>query len=102
MVMDMATVMVTVMEVMLVALLALSRDPIAVATTASARRDGCTARDMDMVRRVLCAIKSILFKPKYIFPGKKYCYGSTKGEYCHCDYCKCKHGFGEKGYGKCH
>ena len=30
--------------------------------------------------------------------GKKYCYGSMEGEYCHCDYCKCKHGFGEKGY----
>ena len=37
-----------------------------------------------------------------IITGKKYCYGSTKGEYCHCDYCKCKHGFGQKGYGKCH
>ena len=32
------------------------------------------------------------------FPGKSYCYGGTEGEYCHCDYCKCKHGFGEKGY----
>ena len=21
-------------------------------------------------------------------PGKKYCYGSMEGEYCHCDYCK--------------
>lgn len=30
-------------------------------------------------------------------PGKKYCYGSTQGEYCHCDYCKCKHGYGSKG-----
>ena len=20
--------------------------------------------------------------------GKKYCYGSMEGEYCHCDYCK--------------
>ena len=33
--------------------------------------------------------------------GKKYCYGSMEGQYCHCDYCKCKHGFGSKGYG-CH
>ena len=32
--------------------------------------------------------------------GKKYCYGSMEGEYCHCDYCKCKHGFGQEGYGK--
>ena len=30
--------------------------------------------------------------------GKSYCYGGTEGEYCHCDYCKCKHGFGQKGY----
>ena len=29
--------------------------------------------------------------------GKSYCYGGTEGEYCHCDYCKCKHGFGQKG-----
>ena len=36
------------------------------------------------------------------FAGKKYCYGSTQGEYCHCDYCKCKHGYGAKGYGHCH
>ena len=34
--------------------------------------------------------------------GKKYCYGSMEGQYCHCDYCKCKHGFGSTGYGKCH
>ena len=34
--------------------------------------------------------------------GKKYCYGSTQGEYCHCDYCKCKHGYGSSGYGHCH
>ena len=33
--------------------------------------------------------------------GKKYCYGSMEGEYCHCDYCKCKHGFGQEGYGGC-
>ena len=31
------------------------------------------------------------------FLGKKYCYGSTQGEFCHCDYCKCKHGYGSKG-----
>ena len=36
------------------------------------------------------------------FTGKKYCYGSMQGEYCHCDYCKCKHGYGAKGYGHCH
>ncbi len=35
------------------------------------------------------------------FPGKKFCYGSTEGQYCHCDYCKCKHGFGSTGYGHC-
>ena len=23
-----------------------------------------------------------------ISTGKKYCYGSTEGEYCHCDFCK--------------
>ena len=34
------------------------------------------------------------------FLGKKYCYGSTQGEYCHCDYCKCKHGYGSKGQEK--
>jgi hypothetical protein len=36
-----------------------------------------------------------------IFLGKKYCYGGIEGEYCHCDYCKCKHGFGLSGYGGC-
>ena len=36
------------------------------------------------------------------FPGKSYCYGGTEGEYCHCDYCKCKHGYGSTGYGHCH
>ena len=34
--------------------------------------------------------------------GKKYCYGSTQGEYCDCDYCKCKHGYGSTGKGHCH
>ena len=36
-------------------------------------------------------------------PGKKYCYGSMEGEYCHCDYCKCKHGYGQdsKGHKGC-
>ena len=35
--------------------------------------------------------------------GKKYCYGSMEGEYCHCDYCKCKHGYGQdsKGHKGC-
>ena len=28
--------------------------------------------------------------------GRKYCYGDSEGEYCHCDYCKCKHGYGLK------
>ncbi len=37
-----------------------------------------------------------------LIAGKKYCYGSTQGEYCHCDYCKCKHGYGSTGYGHCH
>ena len=37
-----------------------------------------------------------------LISGKKYCYGSTQGEYCHCDYCKCKHGYGSSGYGHCH
>ena len=37
-------------------------------------------------------------KWNYEYLGKSYCYGGTEGEYCHCDYCKCKHGFGEKGY----
>ena len=36
-----------------------------------------------------------------IVSGKKYCYGGVEGEYCHCDYCKCKHGFGQEGYGGC-
>ena len=31
--------------------------------------------------------------------GKHYCYGEMEGEYCHCDYCKCKHGYGIQGYG---
>ena len=37
------------------------------------------------------------------FSGKKYCYGSMEGEYCHCDYCKCKHGYGQdsKGHKGC-
>ena len=35
------------------------------------------------------------------YVGKKYCYGGIEGEYCHCDYCKCKHGFGQSGYGGC-
>ena len=30
----------------------------------------------------------------FFFPGKKYCYGKMEGQYCHCDYCKCKHGYG--------
>ena len=36
-----------------------------------------------------------------LLAGKKYCYGSMEGEYCHCDYCKCKNGYGlqGKGYG---
>ena len=32
-----------------------------------------------------------------IFIGKSYCYGSTEGEYCTCDYCKCQNGFGQNG-----
>ena len=32
----------------------------------------------------------------YIRKGRKYCYGDSEGEYCHCDYCKCKHGYGLK------
>ncbi len=35
-------------------------------------------------------------------PGKKYCFGSSEGQYCHCDFCKCSKGFGSSGYGKCH
>ena len=31
--------------------------------------------------------------------GKDYCYGSMEGEYCTCDFCKCKTGFGVLGYG---
>ena len=42
------------------------------------------------------------WKIYFLFLGKKYCYGSTQGEYCHCDYCKCKHGYGSTGYGHCH
>ena len=38
---------------------------------------------------------------KVYYVGKKYCYGGIEGEYCHCDYCKCKHGFGQSGYGGC-
>ena len=30
--------------------------------------------------------------------GKDYCYGSMEGEYCTCDFCKCKTGFGVLGY----
>ena len=34
--------------------------------------------------------------------GKNYCYGHMEGEHCHCDYCKCKHGYGEHGkHGGC-
>ena len=33
----------------------------------------------------------------YFRKGRKYCYGDSEGEYCHCDYCKCKHGYGLKG-----
>ena len=36
------------------------------------------------------------------FVGKNYCYGHMEGEHCHCDYCKCKHGYGEHGkHGGC-
>ncbi len=35
-------------------------------------------------------------------PGKKYCFGSSEGQYCHCDFCKCSKGYGSSGYGKCH
>ena len=31
--------------------------------------------------------------------GKNYCYGSMEGEYCTCDFCKCKTGFGVLGSG---
>ena len=31
--------------------------------------------------------------------GKDYCYGSMEGEYCTCDFCKCKTGFGVLGGG---
>ena len=40
-------------------------------------------------------LKNLLY-----FPGKKYCYGSMEGEYCHCDYCRCKHGYGLSGHNK--
>ena len=33
--------------------------------------------------------------------GKKYCYGDSEGEFCSCDFCKCQHGYGVKGYGNC-
>ena len=31
--------------------------------------------------------------------GKKYCYGGMVGEYCHCEDCNCKHGYGQTGHG---
>jgi hypothetical protein len=31
-----------------------------------------------------------IYSHTFFFPGKKYCYGSSEGEYCHCDYCKVK------------
>ena len=51
---------------------------------------------------LLFSIMIMMWPMNCCFTGKKYCYGSMQGEYCHCDYCKCKHGYGAKGYGHCH
>ena len=51
---------------------------------------------------VMCSVCQITISFQFFALGKKYCYGSTQGEYCHCDYCKCKHGYGSTGYGHCH
>ena len=51
---------------------------------------------------VMCSVCEITLSLQFFALGKKYCYGSTQGEYCHCDYCKCKHGYGSTGYGHCH
>ena len=42
-----------------------------------------------------CRAKGLAFHHGF---GKKYCYGSMEGEYCHCDYCRCKHGYGLTGH----
>ena len=47
-----------------------------------------------IVITVLVRIIIIIF---LIIEGKNYCYGHMEGEHCHCDYCKCKHGYGAHG-----
>ena len=57
------------------------------ATTASVRREECTVEDMGMVGDMVgsCPVEyGVIFH----VTGKKYCYGSTEGEHCNCDFCK--------------
>ena len=101
--------LVTIMVItrVLMVQLVLWRDPTAVVTTASASMamSGVDTRSMEVSFKMSMVRISNNVVPKLnILPllGKKYCYGSMEGQYCHCDYCKCKHGYGSKGYGKCH
>ena len=64
-------------------------------------------RDNFIVRRKDSASTKVLVRSDHfvlkillgIGLGKRYCYGSMEGEYCHCDYCRCKHGYGLSGHG---
>ena len=89
------------------------RAPTALATIANVRKEESTvAATITRVDMVSWYFENLLKTNT----GKKYCYGSTEGEYCHCDFCKmmkadprkcqnifsqCKHGYGVSsgGYG---
>ena len=57
-------------------------------------KHGATSFHNGIGSAMLIKVIILLFIP---FQGKNYCYGHMEGEHCHCDYCKCKHGYGEHG-----
>ena len=67
------------------------RAPIATATIANVRKGTSPVEDTVTVE---VTVRFKVFETLKLFSGKKYCYGGMEGEYCHCDYCRCKHGYG--------
>ena len=86
-----------------------SRAPTASATIANVNMASSIARAMDtavedMVSMIMMVVMMMMIlmmmvmivmmkmlkmsSHRVMSPGKKYCYGSMEGEYCHCDYCK--------------
>ena len=61
------------------------------------RRGRWGVRGMAMVGGMVRMLGGRRFHNFSILTGKSYCTGSMEGEYCHCDYCKCKHGYGLSG-----